>query len=104
MQLSDRARRALFGERFFLEKPAVMSAVVVDSAVHVECFGRKPSCLCRSCRRPGRPIGRIVSLFAANALNKPPLMRYACSMVAFVDGGLPFGSLVFNHQFLDLFV
>ena len=29
-------------------------------------------------------------------------MRYACSMVAFVDGGLPFGSLVFHHQFLDL--
>ena len=26
-------------------------------------------------------------------------MRYACSMVAFVDGGLPFGSLVFHHQF-----
>ena len=28
----------------FLEKPAAMSAVIVDSAVNVECFGRKPSC------------------------------------------------------------
>ena len=26
-------------------------------------------------------------------------MRYACSMVAFVDGGLPFGSLVSNTSF-----
>ena len=26
-------------------------------------------------------------------------MRYACSMVAFAVGGLPFGSLVFHHQF-----
>ena len=42
-QLSDRTRRALFGEPgFFLEMPAAMSAVIVDSAVHVECFGRKP--------------------------------------------------------------
>ena len=31
-------------------------------------------------------------------------MRYACSMVAFVDGGLPFDSLVVHHQSLDLFV
>ena len=31
-------------------------------------------------------------------------MSYACLMVAFVDGGLPFGSLVFHHQSLDLFV
>ena len=30
-------------------------------------------------------------------------MRYPCSMVAFVDGGLTFVSLVFQHQFLDLF-
>ena len=29
-------------------------------------------------------------------------MRYACSMVAFVNGGLPFGSLVFHHQVLNL--
>ena len=26
-------------------------------------------------------------------------MRYACSMVPFVDGGLPFGLLVFHHLF-----
>ena len=26
----------------------------------------------------------------------PSYMRYACSIVAFVDGGLPFGSLVFG--------
>ena len=42
MQLSDRARQALFGEP---EKPAAisaaMSAVIVVSAVHVECFARK---------------------------------------------------------------
>ena len=25
-----------------LEKPATMSAVIVDSAVHVECFGLRP--------------------------------------------------------------
>ena len=25
--------------RLYLEKPAAMSAVIVDSAVHVECFG-----------------------------------------------------------------
>ena len=31
-------------------------------------------------------------------------MRHACSMVAFVEGGLPFGSLVIHHQFLNLFV
>ena len=30
------------GSRLFLEKPAAMSAVIVDSAVYVECFGRKP--------------------------------------------------------------
>ena len=30
--------------RHFLEKPAAMSAVIIDSAVHVECFGRKPCC------------------------------------------------------------
>ena len=28
--------------RLFLEKPAAMSAVIVDSAVHFECFGRMP--------------------------------------------------------------
>ena len=38
MQLSDRAQRALFGELAFLEKPAAMSAVTVDRAVHVKCF------------------------------------------------------------------
>ena len=38
-------------------------------------------------------------MFADQALDKPQEMRYACSMVAFVDGGLPFGSLVFQHQF-----
>ena len=27
---------------FFLEKPAAMLAVIIDSAVHVECFSRKP--------------------------------------------------------------
>ena len=27
--------------RFFLEKLAAMSAVIVNSAVHVECFGRR---------------------------------------------------------------
>ena len=31
-----------------------------------------------------------------------PWMRYACSMVAFVDGGFSFGSHIFHHQFLDL--
>ena len=31
-------------------------------------------------------------------------MRYACSMVAFVEGGLPFCSLVFHQKFLDQFV
>ena len=41
MQLSDRARQVLFVEKSFFEKPAAMSAVIVDSAVHVECFGRK---------------------------------------------------------------
>ena len=39
---------------------------------------------------------------AAKALNRPPLMRYTCSMVVFVDGGLSFSSLVFHHQFWDL--
>ena len=29
-------------------------------------------------------------------------MRFARSMVSFVDGGLPFGSLDFHHQFLNL--
>ena len=28
--------------RFFHEKPSAISAVIVDSAVHVECFGRRP--------------------------------------------------------------
>ena len=28
--------------RFFLEKPTAMSAVIVDSAVYVECFRRRP--------------------------------------------------------------
>ena len=28
--------------RLFLEKPAAKSAVIIDSAVHVKCFGRKP--------------------------------------------------------------
>ena len=28
--------------RLFREMPAAMSVVIVDSAVHVECFGRKP--------------------------------------------------------------
>ena len=32
------------------------------------------------------------------------MKRYACSMVVFVDGGLPFGSLVVLHQFFYLFV
>ena len=49
--------------------------------------------------------GRVVRYFAVKALDKPPWMRFACcSIVAFVDGGLPFGSLVFHNQFLDLFV
>ena len=40
MQLSE---RALFCDPdFFLVKPAAMSAVIVDSTVHFECFGRKP--------------------------------------------------------------
>ena len=39
MQLSDRARRALFGEPAFSWEPG---SNVVDSAVHVECFGRRP--------------------------------------------------------------
>ena len=34
MQLSDRARRVLFSEPAF-----IMSAVIVDIAVHVECLG-----------------------------------------------------------------
>ena len=34
----------------------------------------------------------------------PPFMRYVYSMVAFVDGGFPFGSLFFHLQLLDLFV
>ena len=37
MQRTDQARRVQFGEpAFFLEKPAGMSVVIVDSAVHVE--------------------------------------------------------------------
>ena len=38
MQLSDRARRALFGEPAFHTK----TAVIFDCAVHVELFGRTP--------------------------------------------------------------
>ena len=37
--------------------------------------------------------------FAVLVHSKSPLMRYACSMVAFVDGDVPFGLIVFPHQF-----
>ena len=53
---------------------------------------------------PDAFVGRVVRLFAAYALSKPPLMRHTCSMVEIVDGGLSFGSLVFHHQFFYLFV
>ena len=40
MQQSDLARRILFVEPSFFF--AAMSAVIVDIAMHVECFGRRP--------------------------------------------------------------
>ena len=37
----ERDKYSLVSQLLF-EKPATMSAVIVDSAVYVECFGRKP--------------------------------------------------------------
>ena len=58
----------------------------------------------RSYRPTGRPCWASCAFCLANFLSKPPLTRFACSMVEFDNGGLPFGSHVFHQKKLCLFL
>ena len=81
-------------------RPDVLVVVWIDGRI----YWQSSWGLCWSCRRTRRPclascaavciIGRYQTAIDAMCLFDGP----------FVDGGLPIGSLVFHHQFWDLFV